>query len=54
MGKKAEKDMLAHRYLDVKWEDIKRFLQLVHERYPLSLYFVKKELEKKERTDLMD
>ena len=40
------RNTLAHRYLDVKWEDIKRFLQLVPELYPLFLDFVKKETEK--------
>lgn len=40
------RNTLAHRYLDVKWEDIKRFLQLVPELYPLLLDFVKKEVEK--------
>ena len=40
------RNTLAHRYLDVKWEDIKRFLQLVPEVYPLFLDFVKKEVEK--------
>ena len=40
------RNTLAHRYLDVKWEDIKRFLQLVPELYPLFLDFVKKEAEK--------
>ena len=40
------RNTLAHRYLDVKWEDIKRFLQLVPELYPLFLDFVKKEVEK--------
>jgi len=39
------RNTLAHRYLDVKWEDIKRFLQLVPELYPLLLDFVKKEVE---------
>ena len=40
------RNTLAHRYLDVKWEDIKRFLQLVPELYPLFLDFVKREVEK--------
>ena len=39
------RNTLAHRYLDVKWEDIKRFLQLVPELYPLLPDFVKKEVE---------
>jgi uncharacterized protein YutE (UPF0331/DUF86 family) len=40
------RNTLAHLYLDVKWEDIKRFLQLVPEWYPFLLDFVKKEVEK--------
>jgi uncharacterized protein YutE (UPF0331/DUF86 family) len=41
------RNTLAHRYLDVKWEDIKRFLQLVPELYPLFFDFVRKEIEKR-------
>ena len=41
------RNTLAHRYLDVKWEDIKRFLQLVPELYPLFFGFVRKEIEKR-------
>ena len=40
------RNTLAHRYLDVKWEDIKKFLQIVPELYPVFVDFVKKEIEK--------
>lgn len=40
------RNTLAHRYLDMKWEDIKRFLQLVPDVYPDFIVFVKKETEK--------
>lgn len=40
------RNTLAHRYLDVKWEDIRRFLQLVPGVYPDFLRFVKKEAAK--------
>ncbi len=36
----------AFLYLDVKWDDMKRFIQLVPELYPLFLDFVEKEVEK--------
>ncbi len=40
------RNTLAHRDLDMKWEDIKRFLQLVPDVYPDFIVFVKKETEK--------
>ncbi len=39
------RNTLAHRYLDMKWEDIKRFLQLAPKLYPPFLDFVKKKVE---------
>lgn len=39
------RNTLAHRYLDIKWEDIKRFMHLASESYPLYIHFVKRELE---------
>ena len=39
------KNTLAHRYLDLRWNDIKRFLQIVPELYPGFLEFVKKKIE---------
>lgn len=35
-----------HRYLDIKWGDIKRFLEIVPELYPPFLNFIKKEMGK--------
>ena len=40
------RNTLAHRYLDMKWGDIQRFLQIVPALYPHFLNFVKKEVEK--------
>lgn len=40
------RNTLAHRYLDIKWGDIKRFLKIVPELYPSFLDFIKKEMEK--------
>lgn len=40
------RNTLAHRYLDVKWEDIKRFLELVPDLYPPFLDFVRRKVEK--------
>ena len=39
------RNTLAHRYLDVRWEDIKRFLNMVPEFYPPFLEFVEKMIE---------
>ena len=39
------RNTLAHRYLDMKWEDIKRFLQLVPKSYPPFVDYVKKKVE---------
>lgn len=43
------RNTLAHRYLDLRWIDIKRFLQIAPELYPRFLEFVKKEIEKEEQ-----
>lgn len=40
------RNTLAHRYLDIKWRDIKRFFQIVPEIYPAFLDYIKKELER--------
>lgn len=40
------RNTLAHRYLDIKWGDIKRFLEIVPELYPPFLNFIKKEMGK--------
>ena len=40
------RNTLAHRYLDMKWEDIKRFLQIAPQLYPPFLNFIKNEIEK--------
>jgi uncharacterized protein YutE (UPF0331/DUF86 family) len=40
------RNTLAHRYLDMKWEDIKRFLQIAPQLYPPFLNVIKKEIEK--------
>lgn len=39
------RNTLAHRYLDIRWVDIKRFMQMVPELYPAFINFVKKEME---------
>lgn len=40
------RNTLAHRYLDIRWKDIKRFLQIVPELYPAFIDNIKKEIEK--------
>lgn len=40
------RNTLAHRYLDLRWNDIRRFLQIVPRLYPAFLEFMKKEIEK--------
>lgn len=40
------RNTLAHRYLDMKWGDIKRFLQIALHLYPSFVSFVKKEIDK--------
>lgn len=40
------RNTLAHRYLDIKWQDIKRFFQIVFKLYPAFLDYIKKELER--------
>jgi len=42
------RNTLAHRYLDFKWNDIKKFLQIVPMVFPPFLEFVKREIEKEE------
>ena len=42
------RNTLAHRYLDFRWNDIKRFLQIVPKLYPRFLEFVKREIEKED------
>jgi len=37
---------LAHRYLDIRWVDIKRFFQIVPKLYPSFLDYIKKEMER--------
>lgn len=41
------RNTLAHRYLDIKWNDIKKFIKLAPELYPPFLSFIKKELGEK-------
>lgn len=38
---------LAHRYLDLRWNDIKRFLEIAPKFYPAFLNFIKSEIEEK-------
>ena len=45
------RNTLAHRYLDLRWSDIRRFLQLVPKLYPPFLEFVKREIEKEEHSN---
>jgi uncharacterized protein YutE (UPF0331/DUF86 family) len=40
------RNTLAHRYLDLRWKDIKRFLEIAPLLYPQFISFVKKEIEK--------
>ena len=40
------RNTLAQRYLDMKWGDIKRFIQIAPQLYPPFLNFIKKEIEK--------
>lgn len=40
------RNALAHRYLDIRWQDIKRFFQIVPELYPAFLNHIKKEMER--------
>jgi uncharacterized protein YutE (UPF0331/DUF86 family) len=39
------RNALAHRYLDIRWQDIKIFLQIASEIYPPFLEYVKHEIE---------
>ena len=40
------RNTLAHRYLDLKWGDIKRFLEIAPRLYPPFLNFIKQEIER--------
>jgi uncharacterized protein YutE (UPF0331/DUF86 family) len=40
------RNTLAHRYLDIKWQDIKKFFQIGPKLYPVFLDYIKKELER--------
>ena len=39
------RNTLAHRYLDLRWEEIKRFFKIAHKLYPSFLEYIKKEVE---------
>ncbi|MEP9411513.1 MAG: DUF86 domain-containing protein [Candidatus Brocadia sp.] len=39
------RNTLAHRYLDIRWQDIKTFLQSASEVYPPFLEYVKRKIE---------
>lgn len=39
------RNTLAHRYLDIRWQDIKSFMQTAQDIYPPFLEYMKKELE---------
>ncbi len=38
------RNTLAHRYLDIRWQDIKRFFTIGSELYPSFLEYVKREI----------
>lgn len=40
------RNTLAHRYLDIKWQDIKRFFQMASKLYPAFLDYIKNEVQK--------
>ncbi|MBI4972446.1 MAG: DUF86 domain-containing protein [Candidatus Omnitrophica bacterium] len=40
------RNTLAHRYLDVKWQDIKKFINVARTLYPAFLNNIKNELKK--------
>jgi len=40
------RNTLAHRYLDLKWNDIKRFLEIAPSLYPSFLNFIKRQVGK--------
>ena len=40
------RNTLAHRYLDLKWNDIKRFLEIAPLLYPSFLNFIKRQIGK--------
>ena len=39
------RNTLAHRYLDIKWQDIKRFLEIAPELISPFLEFIKQQVE---------
>jgi uncharacterized protein YutE (UPF0331/DUF86 family) len=39
------RNTLAHRYLDLRWNDVKRFLEIVPILYPPFLDFMKKQMK---------
>lgn len=39
------RNTLAHRYLDIRWQDIKSFMLIAQDIYPPFLEYVKKEIE---------
>lgn len=38
------RNTLAHRYLDIRWQDIKRFIAIAQELYPAFIPYLKKEI----------
>lgn len=40
------RNTLAHRYLDIRWQDIKKFLQIAQGIYPAFLNYIKEEVER--------
>jgi len=40
------RNTLAHRYLDIRWQDIKRFFQILPKLSPAFLIYIKEELER--------
>ncbi len=38
------RNTLAHRYLDIRWQDIKRFIKIAQELYPVFIPYLKKEM----------
>lgn len=45
------RNTLAHRYLDIRWRDIRRFLQVAPTLYPAFIYYVKKAMEGDKESD---
>ncbi len=42
------RNTLAHRYLDLKWNDIKRFLEIAPLLYPSFLDFIRKQIKSRD------